>query len=180
MAIQRFRPWHLRLGVPILFAALVATPAAGHRGGPSGPDPPADEEFSPLFPLRLEASLADLDREEPGHFFGGLTEGRMLLADGSVETPLSWGVSMCLLSACLTSICTQSGCLGSLCEASGCLGSLCIVSGCLSTSCGASLCLFSGCLASACVASDCLASSCSNSTCEAKCGKARQFIDDYS
>jgi hypothetical protein len=112
-------------------------------------------EFSPLFSSRLQASLADLDREDRPYFFRGLTEGPPVIAASDGPSPLSADLSLCWLSGCVTSVCTQSGCLGSVCIASGCFGSICVASACKETTCGGSFCVDSECLGSACVKSSC-------------------------
>lgn len=153
--LNQGRPFR-RVIMSILLLLSFLTPALGHRDRWRERNP-VPEEFSPLFRDRLEASLADMDQQDRKWFFQGLDRQPVMLAKSEVATPLSFGLSVCLLSACLTSVCTQSGCLGSFCEASVCTGSFCIGSACTSSLCGASFCLDSFCLASACANSTCLA-----------------------
>ena len=158
---ERPIPHQLRRWRPILILVLlgIATPAPGSRQtNPLDRMKPVLDR-SPLFRSRLDTALVDLDRADQNQrrfFFRGLVGADPHVEIARVETPLSLGLSACVLSACLASFCTQSGCLGSYCQASGCLGSYCILSGCTSSFCGGSFCVDSACLASACINSSCV------------------------
>lgn len=164
----------LRAAGAIAAAVLVALIGGALHVWALAPWPGADpalpvEEFSPLFPRRLEVGIRNMDRP------AGRTYRAALSYEEPVETPFSGNpASVCLgsgcyLSVCMGSACISSRCLGSVCVTSGCGGSACVASGCGGSGCVTSACGGSGCVGSGCAGSACVGSACYGSACNS-CG----------
>jgi len=163
-----------KTAVVFVFTCLIGSTASA-IGNPSF--------TSPLFDLRNNSHVQDLDRLAGVQYFGlwsvdggidykhlyarilpesfAVDSASPLEIEEYIWNPLSLGISGCIFSGCAGSVCFYSGCFGS-----GCFGSACAGSGCGGTSvCGLSGCVTSVCGVSGCVVSYCGTSGCGNSGC---------------